>query len=288
MQPRFAAGRPALVSPVHNIFTTASPDHLSPPHERPQSHRRSNSRNSLALHLVLNSQLNKRMSQYGNQQSYGQPQESFAPQDQSYGGQADQAQDPSQYGQYDQQDQSQYGQQDPSQNQGDEYQQDGAQDPYQQDGQGDSQQYQQHNQGQLNQPNGSQPQSNGYGNGQSPQQTRKQPSQNQQFNQGAGAEGQGHVQQRNNQVQPSKQKPGQQQPQGQQKPASYGTGRNYHPTHHNALYHMSQTANNGFTKDHMDSFLHLGTYALGALANQHSLAPDAMHPETEGLQQQRH
>ena len=38
---------------------------------------------------------------------------------------------------------------------------------------------------------------------------------------------------------------------------------------------MSKVASNGFTKDHMESFIHLGTYALGALSNQHGLAPDA-------------
>ena len=37
----------------------------------------------------------------------------------------------------------------------------------------------------------------------------------------------------------------------------------------------------GFTKEHMESFIHLGTYALGALSNQHGLAPDAPHPEGE-------
>lgn len=41
------------------------------------------------------------------------------------------------------------------------------------------------------------------------------------------------------------------------------------------------TAAGGFTKDHMESFIHLGTYALGALSNQHGLAPDAPHPEGE-------
>ena len=31
----------------------------------------------------------------------------------------------------------------------------------------------------------------------------------------------------------------------------------------------------------MESFIHLGTYALGALSNQHGLAPDAPLPEGE-------
>lgn len=39
------------------------------------------------------------------------------------------------------------------------------------------------------------------------------------------------------------------------------------------------TAAAGFTKEHMESFIHLGTYALGALSNQHGLAPDAPHPD---------
>lgn len=45
---------------------------------------------------------------------------------------------------------------------------------------------------------------------------------------------------------------------------------------------MSQVAQGGFSKDHMESFIHLGTYALGALSNQHGLAPDAPHDPTQG------
>ena len=76
---------------------------------------------------------------------------------------------------------------------------------------------------------------------------------------------------------------------------THGSQRNYDPSHHNALYHMGQaagkfrssklsfrllisTSGNGFTTEHIDSFLHLGTYALGALANTHNLAPAAPHP----------
>ena len=44
---------------------------------------------------------------------------------------------------------------------------------------------------------------------------------------------------------------------------------------------MSQVAHGGFTKDHMESFIHLGTYALGALSNQHGLAPDAPRDPAE-------
>lgn len=46
-------------------------------------------------------------------------------------------------------------------------------------------------------------------------------------------------------------------------------------------YHQSKTAASGFTKDHMESFIHLGTYALGALSNQHGLAPDAPHEDED-------
>lgn len=37
----------------------------------------------------------------------------------------------------------------------------------------------------------------------------------------------------------------------------------------------------GFTNEHMDSFIHLGTYALGALSNTHGFTPDSMHPDTK-------
>ncbi|KAL8790918.1 MAG: hypothetical protein Q9213_000343 [Squamulea squamosa] len=64
---------------------------------------------------------------------------------------------------------------------------------------------------------------------------------------------------------------------GEPQPGPANT-RNYHKTHHNALYHMSATAKNGFTREHMESFIHLGVYALGALANSHGLAPATAHP----------
>lgn len=44
---------------------------------------------------------------------------------------------------------------------------------------------------------------------------------------------------------------------------------------------MIDKAAAGFAKEHMESFIHLGTCALGALSNQHGLAPDAPHPEGE-------
>ena len=48
---------------------------------------------------------------------------------------------------------------------------------------------------------------------------------------------------------------------------------------------MSKVALGGFTKDHMESFIHLGAYALGALSNQHGLAPDApANPTDDGNQ----
>jgi hypothetical protein len=34
-----------------------------------------------------------------------------------------------------------------------------------------------------------------------------------------------------------------------------------------------EIAANGFTPEHIESLLHLGTYAMGALANTHGLAP---------------
>lgn len=69
--------------------------------------------------------------------------------------------------------------------------------------------------------------------------------------------------------------------------------KSYHPSHHNALHYMGKAASefvsdsssssvtstdieiagNGFTPEHIDSLLHLGTYAMGALANTHGLAP---------------
>jgi len=54
----------------------------------------------------------------------------------------------------------------------------------------------------------------------------------------------------------------------------HNKGRTYHPSHHNALHYMGKAASNGFTPEHIDSLLHLGTYAMGALANTHGLAPD--------------
>ncbi|CAF9906855.1 hypothetical protein IMSHALPRED_005373 [Imshaugia aleurites] len=57
------------------------------------------------------------------------------------------------------------------------------------------------------------------------------------------------------------------------------SGRKYDKNHHNAMYHQGKVAAAGFTPEHMESFIHLGTYALGALSNQHGLAPDAPAPE---------
>ena len=277
---------------------TASSDHLSPP--RPKSHRRSSSGNSLAVQLILNSQLNKRMFQYGAPQAQGD----FAPQDPSFGDQQDQGQDDSQYNQYDQQAQDdqhysgEQGQDDYPQDQGQDqdqgdqqYSGEQGQDSYQQgqdehDSAGQGFEPPVQNARGQNQPKGL-PQQNLRNQGQNTrqQQQTKQPFQSPPF-QGqqrpTGPQGNQRSQiTKPFQSVPNQQQQQQQQQKQQQQSTQWGTGRNYHKTHHNALYHMSQTANNGFTKDHMDSFLHLGTYALGALANQHSLAPDHTHPETE-------
>ena len=107
---------------LSRLSTTDSSAHLSPP--RALSHRRSTSRNSLALHKILQSQLLKRMSQYGGQQQYSGAQGGQKRQG-GYGSQQDLSQqDPSQsqygvqqgQGGYDQQQQDP-SQQDPSQQQ---------------------------------------------------------------------------------------------------------------------------------------------------------------------------
>lgn len=52
------------------------------------------------------------------------------------------------------------------------------------------------------------------------------------------------------------------------------------------MYHQGNVAASGFTKEHMESFVHLDTYALGALGNQHGLTPEAPRDpakEQEGI-----
>lgn len=65
-----------------------------------------------------------------------------------------------------------------------------------------------------------------------------------------------------------------------------GSKRQYDHKHHNAMFHQGQVAAGGFTKDHMDSFIHLGTYAMGALGNQHGLTPDAPRDPAEDEQEE--
>ncbi len=68
---------------------------------------------------------------------------------------------------------------------------------------------------------------------------------------------------------------------GMQKKQMGNSKRTYHHTHHNAMHHQGKVAAGGFTTEHMESFIHLGTYALGALGNQHGLTPDAPRDPAE-------
>ncbi|MCJ1450749.1 hypothetical protein MMC28_001083 [Mycoblastus sanguinarius] len=64
------------------------------------------------------------------------------------------------------------------------------------------------------------------------------------------------------------------------------TTKKHEKNYHNTLYHQSQAAKLGFTKAHMESFIHLGNYALGALSNQHEIAPDAPHPGSDAEEEE--
>ena len=206
----FLASSPHSLRP-YRLSTTDSSAHLSPP--RTLSHRRSTSRNSLAQHLILQSQLSKRMSQYGGQQQYGGAQGGQGGQG-GYGGQQDPSQqDPSQ---------SQYGAQ---QGQGgyDQQQQDPSQqDPSQQD------------------PSQSQygAQSNGYPAGgddqadPSQQQDPSQMGQGQQQGYGQGQQMNKPSRQAMTKADPSK---GGQMGKGQQGQKS-GPSRKWDANHHNAMY----------------------------------------------------